>query len=84
MSAALCLRASGTRSFTLPLPHPYGFAMPVFIPVSSKNTVFAGGCRSAAASVFFKGVPKPFDDGVADCVAAAGKLQFLHNIGNCC
>jgi hypothetical protein len=43
MSVALCLRASGACSFTLPLPHPYGFAMPMFIPVSSKNAILEAG-----------------------------------------
>jgi hypothetical protein len=100
MSAAACLNASGACSFTLPLPHPYGFAMPVFIQVSSKNTISEAGIifdflciqpffrdwRAAAAPLrpafFFAGVPKPFDDGVSDSVAAAGKLQFLHNLRN--
>jgi hypothetical protein len=43
MSVAACLRASGTCSFTLPLPHPHGFAMPVLLQVSPKNTILAAG-----------------------------------------
>jgi hypothetical protein len=53
-----------------------------FLCIQPFFSALAGDCRSAADSVFFKGVPKPFDDGVADSVAAAGKLQFLHNLGN--